>query len=253
MTRAIVLWLCLVSLSVGQSTSSSTPFALTGLKNPVKVGDLLLVDADSQPVLGVVGLIEVNAEATSVEVSAFSLPAGEIIAPRMLEPRKYAIESPGVWVVTVFGNGVTGPRQFKLTIGKPSPPVPPPGPDPLPVPTPDVPPDGFSNIGQRVAKWVAGKPDNAKLGAAYLFAALQLKTNPSMTVNDVTAKLSADASAIPNYATTYSEFRASVNADLAQRWDLSPLTRGMLADYFSAVAAGCGVKAKTMGGGVWLR
>lgn len=123
-----------------------------------------------------------------------------------------------------------------VTLG-PKPPEP--GPDPKPPgPTPDVPADAFGNIGQRVATWTKELAGRDKIGAVYLNSAKSLRTDPSQTINSVTASMSQQLVGIQEYL-TYKQFTLQLNADINSRW---PLTRGVYADYLTCVALGLGVK-----------
>jgi hypothetical protein len=120
---------------------------------------------------------------------------------------------------------------------EPDPDVPPPVP-----PTPDVPPDVYDNIGQRVAQWTKGLPANAAIGAIYLKHAKLLRGGDlNSTITEQGAKLKAELNATPGY-TQYTTFATNLNADLSQRWAARPLGKGELADYWTFIALGLGVK-----------
>uniref|UniRef100_UPI0035699054 hypothetical protein n=1 Tax=Stieleria sp. TaxID=2795976 RepID=UPI0035699054 len=108
-------------------------------------------------------------------------------------------------------------------------------PDP-PGPEPDnVPADDFENIGQRVAKWSAGIANRADYAIAYEAAATRLRSSPSDTVDDVGKKLVADLQAVASFDKYLPAVGAKLNEDIQGRW---PLSRGVLADYYTAIAVG---------------
>lgn len=109
-----------------------------------------------------------------------------------------------------------------------------PGPDPPPKPTPDVPPDAFGNVGQAVAAMAVQLPNNAQAAANYTKAAKALRTDPGATVNSVSAALALENKTKLDLP-AYTETLAFVEAELNKRW---PMSMGVLADYYTAVAAG---------------
>jgi len=128
-------------------------------------------------------------------------------------------------------------RQFVLEIPEGDGPGPGPGPDPGPDPLP-VPDDAFDNIGKRVAEWTAGLNNREAIGRAFLETAEFARSTPSATINGVQQVLADKLASVPEYSDQYDTFRLNLSTDLQQRW---PLRRGVLADYYDAVAAGLGV------------
>lgn len=133
---------------------------------------------------------------------------------------------------------VMGDGQIAFVIVEAVKPPEPPKPDPdtptPPGPSPDVPADPFDNLGQRVATWAAGLEGRGSAAAVYRAAAKSLRENPSKTIDDTGADVVKGLNEAINYA-SYATLRAHINADLQARW---PLSRGLMADYYDAIAAG---------------
>jgi hypothetical protein len=137
--------------------------------------------------------------------------------------------------------------RLKIVAVNPVPPKPTPDPTPGPTPGPTpnpspVPPDVFDNIGQRVAGWASGLPANAAVGSVYLKHAKRLRTEPGMTITSISRDLQSDLASLPNYQVYSEKVGKHLNDDLAKRWEVSPFSMGLLADYWTAIAAGYGAK-----------
>lgn len=251
MRGCMVLVLLALCQSVVAQTTISTPLAITGLQEVRKVGDVLLVGEKSQPKLEPVLLIEVSTLArlrTSVTVYDSSnnvVPIKLVSDPALSDKKTVPKDQPLYFAYTVNQSGRFRVRtlcvdfesdiydEFEDSFVVGPPPAPPKPPEP---PKPPVPDDAFGNIGQRVATWSAGLPSNAAMAAAYNTAAKQLKTDPSQTIDSVTASLSTALRAVAQFE-AYAPVTSQINADLQSRW---PLSRGVLADYFAAVSVGFG-------------
>ncbi len=236
--RALVAFLLLCSVCFGQVTVT-TPQALSGLTDVRQVGDMLLVGEDSKPVLQSIGLIQVATEASNVIVKVTDSERNTVPVAKV-DAKTYTVTQSGkLWVRVVcidFTKNIYTDEESAFIVGPPLPPPPPP--PPLPPPVPPVPPDAFGNIGQRVASWSVNLAANAAVGAAYAKWAKELKSNPGITVNDAAASMATDLRAVQNYS-QYSNMTTQINADLATRW---PMSKGVLADYWLAIALGLGVK-----------
>lgn len=247
--RTLLAFLCLAASAAFGQTTVSTKTAITGLVNPQQVDSLILVDSSSQPKFETVGLVEVKTEASNVIVRATDANR-RILPTTKLSPTTYAVMAQGrIWVRVVcidFPKNIYTDDELELVIGPPTPPTPPTPPNPPNPPTPpnpDVPVDPFDNIGQRVAQWTAGLTANQAVGAAYLKNARELKGgNPNSTITEQSLKLKAELATIPGYDSSYATFASNLNADLSNRWSAAPMSKGILADYWAAVAAGLGVK-----------
>lgn len=232
-------------------TTVTTSMAITGLEGVQQIGDYLIVDGKSKPKFEPVGLIDVKTDAANVIVKASDAQRRMLPTTKVGE-HTYLIAAQGqVWVRVVcidFAKNIYTDEETEFLIGPaPAPPGPvppgptPPGPTP---PSPDVPTDAFDNLGQRVAQWTAGLPNNQQLGSIYLKYANMLRgpEGVNLTVTEAAAKLKAEISALPGYTSQYATFTQNLNADLTKRWSTAPFSKGMLGDYWAAVAAGLGAK-----------
>ena len=168
--------------------------------------------------------------------------------------KQFAITGTGKYSVQVTGFIATKDAQgetflsaqklkaFPITLGEIPPPKPEPKPDPKPEPDTVVAPDGFDNLGQRIAQWSAGLPKRNEVGAIYAKYANKLAKQPSFQIleaftgaqTDRVALLGADA---PKYA----DIVAKINADIVAR---GPMGKGVVIDYFRAMARGFGAKVE---------
>lgn len=243
--RALLIWLCL-AVTVAAQTTVSTKMAITGLEGVEKIGDMLLIANESKPKFESVGLVEVKTEAANVIVNASDINRRKLPTTK-LGPSTYAVLAQGrVWIRVVcidFIKNIYTDEETEFTIGPPLPPTPPTPPDPPIPPTPDVPSDPFDNIGQRVATWTKGIASNPMIGAIYLRHAKNLRgADLNTTITEEGNKLKAELNAVPGYTTQYTAFITGVNADIQARWQTTPMGKGVLADYWTAIAAGLGVK-----------
>jgi len=156
----------------------------------------------------------------------------------------YRVFSTGRLKSSSFGTDFDARKQTLLRIEinpdpGPDPPGPDPGPDPPgPEPNPDVPEDDFDNIGRRVNQWADGLLERDAYAKAFRTAADCLRNNPSGTVDSCNTKLSEAIKAASSFAQYSAAVGSNLSEDLDDRW---PLPRGVLADYYDAVAAGMGV------------
>lgn len=106
---------------------------------------------------------------------------------------------------------------------------------------PPVPGDIFDNIGRRVAEWTAGLPHNRAIADIYADSAARLRSDPTFDTETGIASIGARIKAIPGFdPARYAEFARRLNEDLSKRWEAQAFTRGLLADYWDAVARGLG-------------
>jgi hypothetical protein len=240
--RSLILALLLVSTSYAQM-DAKVLVAFSGIKTPIIVGDMILGEqiGDIKPVH--VGYVTVTTKAANVEFSASDIARKEasyLLASDLLvdgvRTLTYLITTPGdIWVEATcidFDQKIFNRYKANISITAPKPPEP-----PIP-PTPDVPADPFNNIGQRVAEWTKGNPNNKAIGQLYLDASNSLKDNLSLTINQASANLITNLRASPQY-TNYEKFKEGLNADAASR---PGMTRGVLIDYWKCIALGFGVK-----------
>jgi hypothetical protein len=231
-------------------------YAIAGITDYVAVGRHILVPQGTTPRTVAVGYVELDVvEADGVSISVKASDAKRVRVPVERVPADQVPDRDGP-VFLVFGQGRLWLEVFivdfnnrtttidETEIHVPDGPAPPPPPDdddddPDPPPTPDVPPDAFENIGQRVAVWANGLPDRPAVAPVWRTAARMLREDPTKTVNDASAYIVAEMRKVTNYD-AWGPLRANVNADLQTRWAATPMARGVLADYFDAVANGIG-------------
>lgn len=251
--RGLVLFCLLVSAqwALGQ-VSVTTPTAVVGLENVQQVGDLLLVDPASKPVMRTVGLIQVVSRSSQVVVKvtdtdrnivpvvAVGDPVADTDDPELMSRRFIVRQNGKLWVRVTqidFVRKIYDDTESTFTIGpapEPLPPVPPVPPVP---PTPNVPTDPFGNIGQMVAGCSQGLPSNAAVGAVYAKWGRLLKTDPSLTIDLAASQMNTELRAIPRY-NEYAACMQNINAQVAKYW---PMSRGVLGDCWLAVSRGFGV------------
>lgn len=150
-------------------------------------------------------------------------------------PDSYIVSTPGKHEVEIMVIGLDPLFIEEITTtvinGEPIPP------EPIPLPVPPVPEDEFDNIGQRVAEWSAGIAGAKKAASVYRTTANLLSSDPTQTINSASAYLVDELKKLPEY-NNFTQVRSNINADLTQRWDRGPMSRGTLADYYNAIAAG---------------
>lgn len=242
--RTLLAFLLLTATSFAQTLEVQPGHVISGLKNPQQVGDYIVVDKDSVPKLEQVALVRVKSEANNVIVKVSNLERNTVPVAK-IDDRTYVVVGSGkLWVRCVcidFQKNIYTDEETVVELGNVNPEPLPPAPNPNPNPSPTVPPDAWDNIGQRVATWTLGLPANKDIGQIYLKHANVLRTNPQVTINDESAALTADLSKISNYG-MYTAFSTNINEDLKKRWSVSPMSKGVLADYWTAIALGLGVK-----------
>jgi hypothetical protein len=239
--RTLLLYLVLTSTVLAQSIVTTNETIVSGLKNVRQIGDYVLVDPESKPEVMPAASITINTEATNISVRFTDKDRRPVPFIR-LNDKQYLITQVGsTWVDLIavdFPKNILVIDQTVVIIEPIVPPEPPKPPTPPVPPTPTVPEDAFDNIGQRVAQWSKAGTINQAVGKIYLDAAKALKSNPATTITDQSQVISAALKALPEFP-TYQEFANGLNADLSKRW---PISKGVLADYYAAVALGLGVK-----------
>lgn len=239
-----VLALALLAASVmstdplwGQFTvESSVRTAIVDSAEYTRVGDLLLVPENEKVTTARVGLLLLsNIDGYSISIKA-SNATREPVPLTKEGDGAYSIRDVNgkVWVDGFAINWEAQslePIQALLDLGG-TPDVPNP-PDP-PAPDDSVPEDEFDNIGRQVNSWATGLPGRKLVAGAYKTAAKSLLTDLSKTTDDVGAELKTTLTGLPDFV-AYRSFFLSLDKDLGGRW---PLARGVLSDYYTAVAAG---------------
>ena len=243
--RAFALWLFLISPAAAQITADvAIRQAIAGIGDARTAGGFVLLPEGAQPRIGPAAHITYHgADGWALAVKASDLKR-EPVAVAELAAGEYLVIGSGRVIVEAFAVNWTDQQmqliETAVDIGVPEPepdPEPDPGPDPDPVPD-DIPPDPFDNIGQRVAAWATGLPGRDDFAGVFEWAAAQLRSDPRVTVNDVQADLSAAFSGSP-HAAEWQAFRAKLNEDIGKRYaDGTLRVRGVLAEYYAAVAVG---------------
>lgn len=155
LSKTASLLLCLVAsaCSAQVQAEASTKYILGGVAGVREVGGVLLVPADSKPVLEAVGFLSVDASGL-VTVKA-STAKREPVEVKKVDATHFLILGRGkVWIDLTaidFAAQTFEQKQFVIEVGE-SPDVPEPDePDePDNPPSPDVPGDDFDNLGQRI-------------------------------------------------------------------------------------------------------
>lgn len=233
--RTLVLFLLLTTQCLAQSIVVTNETIVTGLNNVRQIGDYLLIDPKSKIDIVPAALVNINVDAANISVRFSDKDRRPVPFVKITEKQYLLTQVGSVWIDLVavdFPKNVLVLDQAVAIIEPITPPEPP------KPPAPDVPPDQFDNIGQRIAAWAKTGTINPTIGKIYLDAAKALKSNPATTITDQTQIIANALKALPEYS-KYVEFTNGLNADLAKRW---PMTKGVLADYYTAVALGLGVK-----------
>jgi len=214
---------------------------ITGIANPRVVGDVVLYDGDQSPKVTPAAQITIVTDFKFVRVKART-SLFESSNLQQISPGVYLLTGPGKYAleVTAFDpeKGIDE-KVIPVELGDVDPVPEPDKPDPKPDPSP-VPPDSFDNIGQRVAKAAVGTGKKAEVAKIYRDGAKELRENPSVTVNGVFDKVfNQRTAAVVAEGDKWKAFVDLLNLDVKARW---PMSRGTVADYFTAVAVGLEAK-----------
>jgi hypothetical protein len=242
--QTLLVWLAVASCAIAQTSAIDASVekakAITGVQSARIVGDAILIGEESKPVVSSVAILRVSTKAKFVKIKArrslFDLGAVTKIGDgewMLVGSGKYAVE------ITTFDPELgIDETVVEVVLGDPEPEPEPPAPEPdVPTPGP-VPPDAFDNIGQRVAKVTAGLPKRVEVAGVYRFNAKQLREEPLTTVNSAFDRVFAERAALlGSDFEKYKPFVELIGNDVKQRW---PMSRGVVADYFDAVAVGLG-------------
>lgn len=243
---SILTLLLLTGFSHAQQLGDSkleVTYILEGIEGHKPLGKYISLPEKSKPKVRPVGLLTIDSKGKSLGLKAETKDRDRVpidLIESKGTNRTYIIVASGkVYIDLITYDPKSKLIEFDskiITIGEEKPD------DEDPDPTPDdedpsVPDDDFDNIGQRVAKWAKGLKKVQVAATVYKNAAMSLRIDPSKTINDVSEKLISDLKVGVDFE-SYSKLRANINADLQERWSVSPLSRGVLADYFDAIAAG---------------
>ncbi len=209
--------------------------AIEGVSAARVVGDLILVSDESKPIVSQVAILQVKTQAKFVRIKARKslFEFGQV---DKLGENEWVLSGAGRYAVEVTAfDPELGIEEtaIEVELGEsPAPPEPtPPGPQPGPVP-----PDAFSNLGQRVAATTAGLPKRANIAAVYRASAKTLREEPSVTVASVVEQSARQRNEILGTDSgRWTGFADLLTSDLKSRW---PMAKGTLADWMDAIATG---------------
>lgn len=241
-------------LTVAVRVESSAEFSAP----PRLVGNRVFYAKGTKLNDGDMGFVVVKGDAEAVVVDAvrFKLVGNEVVVESaevtQIGRKEFAITGLGKYSVQVTGFVLTKDAQgesfltpkklkaFPITLGaEPEPDKPD---NPEPIPNPNVPADGFDNIGQRIAQWSVGLPKRVEVGAVYAKYARQLATDQSFQIVQAFNSASADRVALLGAdLPAYNDIVQKINADVEKRW---PMGKGVVIDYFRAIARGYGAKVE---------
>lgn len=240
--QVLILWLMLVIPAWAElDVTVVKSRVITGVANPRVVGDVVLYDGDQNPKVTPAAQITIVTDFKFVRVKArTSLFESSNI--QQISPGVYLLTGPGKYALEVIAfdpeKGIDE-KVVPVELGDIDPVPEPDKPEPTPNPSP-VPPDSFDNIGQRVAKATVGASKKADVAKIYRDGAKELRENPSVTVNGVFDKVFNQRTAIVSVdAEKWKAFIELLNLDVKARW---PMSRGTVADYFTAIAIGLEAK-----------
>ena len=216
---------------------------------PRVVGNRVYYATDSKVTEGQMGFVVVNGPADSVRVKAKRLRIvdNRIVTERAtvekIGAREFAITGEGTYTVEVTGfskSDVEDYPEFEITLG-----TIPPKPEPLPPgpePAPNVPPDSFDNLGQRVAQWSVGLPKRVEVGSIYAKYAKQLGSDQKLTISQAFENASQERLAVLGAdGPKYNDIVIKINAEVSKR---IPMGKGVVIDFFNALARGYGAKVE---------
>lgn len=209
--------------------------AIEGITAARVVGDLILVSNESKPIVSQVAILTVKTQAKFVRIKARKslFEFGQV---DKLSENEWVLSGAGRYAVEVTAfDPELGIEEtaIEVELGEsPTPPEPtPPGPQPGPVP-----PDAFSNLGQRVAAATAGLGKRSEVAAVYRSFAKQLREDPLVTVGTAVEQAARQRNTIlgPDVS-RWTGFADLLTSDLKGRW---PMAKGTLADWMDAIATG---------------
>lgn len=221
---------------------------------PRVVGNRIFYATESKKIEGQMGFVTLKGEADALQVDAERtvLEGSSVVTQyagvEQIGRREFAITGVGTYTVKIawfklFADQSSGESYFKsnkltpfqITLG-----TLPPDPDKPDVPTPDIPADAFDNLGQRVAAWSVGLPKRLEVGAIYAKYAKQLGSDQRMTIPQAFESASQERlSVLGADGPKYNDIVIKINAEVSKR---VPMGKGVVVDFFNALARGYGVK-----------
>lgn len=242
-TIAILTLLLLSQTLFGQySATVENPFALSGVVNPQILGDLVLCDKTSKPIVASIAIIRVESGTAQVSCKAID-SLGKFAPVRRLDSPAgkmfFALDKPGQYTVLIlivdFEKKLFTEETLEVKVGDN--PLPPPPPPPPPPPD-DVPADAFDNLGRRVdsAADAARLPQDKRsaLSTVYRSVADRIDSRAILRASDAVAELQSNWVSVGVSGEGWMSVRKLISDDGSRR--ALPLYE--FDDYYRAVAAG---------------
>ena len=246
----IVLWCLFSSLALGQYgqlTLSVTPKTVLAVESaePVNLhGNLILAEGSATVTKRPAALIALTTDCKFWDVTARRTwsESGELVEISRTdgtqeliltgEPGEYLVEAIAFDAERGIARASAVVRLGEVT----------PDPDPVPPgpPAPDSLPVDFDRLASRVNGWAAGVPRRKEYAAIYRSYAERIANDPTLTVAGAGNLMSVDLQALTRMLPESDRPKVrslfeSINQDLQGRW---PLSKGVLAVYWSCVASG---------------
>jgi hypothetical protein len=246
----IVLWCLFSSVALGQYgqlTLTVTPKTVLAVESSAPVhlhGDLILAEGDATVTKRPAALIALTTDCKFWDVTARRTwsESGELVEIARTDETQELILTgePGEYLVEAIAfdaeRGIArASAVVRLGEVTPDPEPVPPGP-----PAPDSLPVDFDRLASRVNGWAAGVPRRKEYAAIYRAYADRIANDPTLTVAGAGNLMSVDLQALTRMLPESDRPKVrslfeSINQDLQGRW---PLSKGVLAVYWSCVASG---------------
>jgi hypothetical protein len=247
---ALVLWFLFSSVALGQYGQLAltvTPKTVLTIESSAPVhlhGEILLAEGDATVTKRPAALIALTTDCKFWDVTARRTwsESGELVEIARTdgtqeliltgEPGEYLVEAIAFDAERGIARASAVVRLGEVT---PDPEPVPPGP-----PSPDSLPVDFDRLASRVNGWAAGVPRRKEYAAIYRAYADRIANDPTLTVAGAGNLMALDIQALTKMLpeSDRPKVRAmfeNINQDLQGRW---PLSKGVLAVYWSCIASG---------------
>jgi hypothetical protein len=245
---ALICWSLLSSAAIGQYGQLSltvTPQTVLVIESdsPARLlGDLILADGSASVTKRPAALVVIATDCKFWDVTARRTwsESGELVEVSRGDGSQELVLTgePGEYLVEVIAfdaeRGIAR-RSAVVRLGEPEPEPVPPGP-----PAPDSLPVDFDRLASRVNGWAAGVPRRKEYAAIHRAYADRIANDPTLTVAGAGNLMAMDIQALTKMLPESDRPKVrslfeSINQDLQGRW---PLSKGVLAVYWSCVASG---------------
>jgi hypothetical protein len=245
---APILWCLFSSLALGQYgqlTLTVTPKTVLAVESaePVHLhGTFILAEGDATVTKRPAALIALTTDCKFWDVTARRTwsESGELVEIARTDETQELILTgePGEYLVEAIAfdaeRGIARASAV-VRLGEVTPEPVPPGP-----PAPDSLPVDFDRLASRVNGWAAGVPRRKEYAAIYRSYSDRIANDPTLTVAGANNLMSVDLQALTRMLPESDRPKVrslfeSINQDLQGRW---PLSKGVLAVYWSCVASG---------------